>query len=247
MRIIFLILCISSFVNLTFSQIQHPKFQVTTDIEIIKINDNAYVHVSYSYLKDWGRIASNGLIFLNKGKAILFDTPMTDSLTKDLVNWIQDTLKHEITLFVPNHWHSDCMGGLEYLQSIGIKCFANEMTIQHAKAHNLPLSANGFKDSITLYLGDKEIFCEFLGAAHSTDNIVVWIPSEKLLFAGCMAKSLNSSNLGNTADGDLKAYPKTIERVLNKYHDAKYVVPGHGQFGGIDLLKHTLELCSKNK
>lgn len=242
MRKIFLFLSISFLVNLTFSQIQHPKFQVTGDIEIIKINDNAYVHVSYSYLKEWGRIASNGLIFINKGEAILFDTPMTDSLTKDLVSWIKDTLKQEITLFVPNHWHRDCMGGLAYLQSIGIKSYANEMTIQLAKVHNLPLPTNGFKDSITLYLGDKEIFCEYLGAAHSMDNIVVWIPSEKILFAGCMVKGLYSNNLGNTADGDLKAYPETIRRVLNKYQSAKYVVPGHGAFGGVELLQHSLDL-----
>ena len=119
------------------------------------------------------------------------------------------------------------------------------MTVQLAKAKNLPLPTNGFKDSITLYLGDKEIFCEYLGAAHSMDNIVVWIPSEKLLFAGCMVKELNSKHLGNTTDGDLKAYPETIKRVLNKYHDAKYVVPGHGLFGGLELLRHTLDLSVK--
>ena len=245
MRKIFLILSVSFFVNLNFSQIQYLRFQVTEDIEVIKLTDNSYIHVSYYYLPEWGRIASNGLIFTNKGKAALFDTPMTDSLTKDLVSWIQDTLKQEITLFVPNHWHSDRMGGLAYLQSIGIKSYANEKTVQLAKAKNLPLPTNGFKDSITLYLGDKVIFCEFLGAAHSTDNIVVWIPSEGLLFAGCMVKELNSKNLGNTTDGDLKAYPETIKRVLNKYHDAKYVVPGHELFGGLELLRHTLDLSVK--
>ncbi|HOZ15061.1 MAG TPA: hypothetical protein PK784_09755 [Tenuifilaceae bacterium] len=43
------------------------------------------------------------------------------------------------------------------------------------------------------------------------DNIVVWIPLEKILFSGCMAKSTNSTNLGNTVDGDLKAYSITIQ------------------------------------
>jgi metallo-beta-lactamase class B len=244
-KLLILIVVNICFAKVTFSQEQYLKFKVTEDIEVIKINKNAYVHVSYSDIPGWGRIGSNGVIFINNGTAALFDTPMTDSLTKDLVNWINGTLKTKITVFVPNHWHKDCIGGLAYLNQLGIESYANEMTVKLAKSNNRPLPTHGFKDSINLHLGDKEIVCEYLGAAHSTDNIVVWIPSEKLLFAGCMVKELNSKNLGNTADGDLKAYPETIKRVLNKYHDAKYVVPGHGAFGGVELLQHSLDLSSK--
>ena len=96
-------------------------------------------------------------------------------------------------------------------------------------------------------LGDKTIDCFYLGAAHSTDNIVVWIPSEKILFAGCMIKSVNARNLGNTADGDLTAYPGTIKKLLAKFPDVKVVIPGHGDFGGMELVKHTKELAEEIK
>jgi metallo-beta-lactamase class B len=89
------------------------------------------------------------------------------------------------------------------------------------------------------------IDCYYFGAAHTTDNIVVWIPTEQILFAGCMAKSLNSQNLGNTADGDLKAYPETLRKVIAKFPDARIVIPGHGQYGGIEVLKHTLQLAEQ--
>lgn len=42
-----------------------------------------------------------------------------------------------------------------------------------------------------------------------------------------MIKSLASSNLGNTADGDLKAYPITIDKIADRFSMAKYVIPGH--------------------
>lgn len=237
-----LAICIS---KISFAQEQYQKFQVTKDIEVIKINENAYVHVSYAEVSGWGRVAANGLIYLNNGKAALFDTPMTDSLTKDLLDWINTTLQAKVTLFVPNHWHRDCIGGLAYLNSLGIESYANEITVEITKSKELPIPMHGFRDSLTLSLGDKKIFCEYLGAAHAVDNIVVWLPSEKILFAGCMAKEVESENLGNTADADLKAYPETIKKVLNKYSNAEIVIPGHGEFGGIEILKHTLELASK--
>ena len=119
------------------------------------------------------------------------------------------------------------------------------MTIDLAKAKKLPVPDHGFKDSLQLKLGDKLICCYYLGAAHSMDNIVVWIPSEKILFPGCMVKSMEARDLGNTADGDLTAYHETIEKLTIKFPEAKIVVPGHGPFGGLELIRHTKELTSK--
>lgn len=237
--IIILNLC---FTSIAQPQVKYQKYKVSDDIEIIKITDRSYIHVTYSNMGSFGRVASNGLIFTVNGKAVLLDTPATDSLTKDLVRWICDTLRSEIVAFVPNHWHADCMGGLAYLKSLGIESYANERTIQIAKSKNLPVPLHGFKDSLKLNLNGGVIICDYLGAAHTLDNIVIWIPSEKILFAGCMVKDLSSKGLGNTADGDLNEYPETIRKVLNKYRSAKLVIPGHGRFDGVELLKHTLKL-----
>jgi len=245
-RFLLLFILYIFFLSFSLAQKQYKTIKVSQNIEVIKLSNNAFVHISYTALPQYGRIGSNGLILINNGEAALFDTPMTDSLTKDLVDWITDSLKAKVVIFVPNHWHNDCIGGLAYLNSLGIESFANEMTVQIAKQQNLPAITHGFTDSTTLNLGDKKIFCEYPGAAHSLDNIIVWIPSEKILFAGCMVKEIKSKNLGNTADGDLKAYPETIKKVLNKYRDAKIVIPGHGMFGGIELLQHTLDLCSRS-
>jgi metallo-beta-lactamase class B len=219
--------------------------KISPDLELIKISENAYVHVSYNTLPEYGRIPANGLIFINKKNALLFDTPWTDSLTMILLSYLKDHLGLNVTGFVPNHWHADCIGGLGYLKSQKIKSYANHQTIEIAKTKNLPIPDQGFKDSLTLRLGDKSIYCFYFGAAHSLDNIVIWIPSEKILFPGCMCKSLNSENLGNIADGDLSEYPKTIDKVINKFKSVKIVIPGHGQIGGFDLLLHTEDLTTR--
>ena len=223
----------------------HDTIKVSDDISLVRISDNAWVHISYSTLPGFGSFASNGLVYANGRKAILFDAPVTEALTETLVSWLQDSMKLKIIAFVPNHWHNDCMGGLGYIQKIGIKSYSSLKTIEIAKANNLPVPANGFSDVLTLNLGRKKIECFFPGPAHSMDNIVAWIPSEKILFAGCMVKSIDSHNLGNTSDGDLLSYPETIEKLIRRYPNAEIVIPGHGAFGGRELLTHTLELSRK--
>jgi metallo-beta-lactamase class B len=245
-RIIFVFLAFS-ITQIVFSQNDLKKITITKDVELLKISDNAYVHVSYSDIPQYGRISSNGLVFIDKGKAFLFDTPVTDSLTKDLVTWLQDSMKIEIVGFIPNHWHIDCMGGLGYLNSVGINSYANELTIQIAKSKNLPVPKQGFRDSLILKLNDKVIRCYYLGAGHTLDNIVAWIPSEHILFGGCMVKDLNAKDLGNIADADLKEWPTTISKAIHKFPNARYVIPGHGQVGGIELLTHTQQLLTRTK
>jgi len=221
--------------------------KISNDIELIRLSDNAYVHVSRCEIPPYGRVASNGLVYINHGKAFLFDTPVTNSQTKDLVTYLQDSLHLKIVGFVPNHWHKDCMGGLSYLKKLGIASYANRLTINIAKSKGLPVPAKGFRHSLQLQLGDKKINCYYFGAAHTLDNIVVWIPSEKILFGGCMVKELASKGLGNTKDADLKAWPHTIDNVIVNFPDARIVIPGHGQTGGLELLQHTKELLDKSK
>jgi metallo-beta-lactamase class B len=229
-----------------YARYETIRIKVSDDIELIRLSENAYMHISYTNSTQYGRISSNGLIYTNKGFAYLLDTPMTDTLTRSLVKWITDTMHLKIMGFIPNHWHVDCMGGLGYLQSIGIDSYSNQMTINIAKEKGLPLPAHGFIDSLRLQVGSESIYCYYFGAAHSLDNIVVWIPSEKILFAGCMLKDNTAFGLGNTVDGNISAWSITLYKILQKFPDAKILIPGHGNIGGLELINHTLELLKSN-
>jgi metallo-beta-lactamase class B len=229
------------------SQVGYLDIHISKDIEVIQISQHTYVHVSYTQMPEFGRIGSNGLIYTNNGQALLFDTPTNDSLTEQLVTWMKDSLKVNLVGFVPHHWHADCMGGLSYLNNLGIPTYGNEKTIAIAKSKDLPVPQYGFTDSLVLRLGSQKIICKYFGPGHTTDNIVTWIPSERILFGGCMVKELKSETLGNTADANLTEWPKTLNRVIAAFSSADIVIPGHGAFGGPELLTHTLELLTKSK
>lgn len=56
-----------------------------------------------------------------------------------------------------------------------------------------------------------------------------------------MVKSMNAGK-GNVADANVTEWSNTIERVAVKFPDAKVVVPGHGSYGGMELLEFTAKL-----
>ena len=233
--VIFLIFCIM--INCIAQNIK-----VSDDIELIRLSPKAYLHVSVSEMEGFGKVSSNGLILVDNGQAFLFDTPATNGQTQTLIAFIADSLNAKVSGFVPNHWHNDCMGGLEYLNQQGVKSYAHEKTVEIAKKEGLPLPEQKFKDSLSLKLNNTVIDCYYLGSGHSSDNIVVWIPSEKILFPGCMIKDIHSRTLGNTSEANVDEWLKTIQKVIEKFPTAEIVIPGHGQVGGKELLVHTLNL-----
>ena len=234
-----------SFLQFAVHASNYKKVQLSDDIELIQLSEKAYVHVSVSEMAGFGKVSSNGLIFVNGDEAFLFDTPVTNSQTETLVKWISDSLSATVSTFVPNHWHSDCLGGLEYLHSIGVKSYANQMTVDLAKVNGMPVPRQGFNDSLRLVLHGETVECYYFGGGHSADNIVVWIPSEKILFAGCMVKDVYSKGLGNLSDAKLEEWYPTIQKVMAKFADAKIVIPVHGQIGGKELLEHTSKLLTE--
>ena len=98
--------------EICFAQGNYKTYNVNNDLAITQISEHCYVHISYAMTGSWGRIPSNGCICVDNHEALLFDTPVSDSLTAVLIHWIQDSFRVKIIGFVPNHFHDDCMGGL---------------------------------------------------------------------------------------------------------------------------------------
>ncbi len=224
---------------------QNTVIEINPNLRLIRISDHAFIHESFSQSETYGRLSSNGMVLIENGSAFLFDTPMVDSVTRQLLSYLRDSMKLDIAGFLTNDWHGDSMGGLQSIHNAGIPSYAHEMTRSIAKEKGLPVPKNGFNDSTTIKFGSTEIVCRYHGPAHTMDNIVVWIPKEMILFADCMVKEMKSRDLGFTDDGDLKEYPKTLKKVRDAYPHVAVVIPGHGKSGGIELIDHTIGLTKK--
>lgn len=242
MKIKLLLLLLTAGLISLNAQSNSEKIIVNNDIELLKLTPNVFVHISYFKSEQFGKFPSNGMIYVQNNEAFIFDTPMTEAMTITLLNYLLDSLGYKIRGFIPNHWHDDCTGGLKILNDLGVNSYSNEMTNKTLSEKKLPVTQKTFKDSLSLDFGSGKIICKYFGGGHTKDNIVVWLPSEKVLFAGCMSKEINSKGLGNIADAELDQWPETIKKVLTAFPDAKYIIPGHGNVGGNELLEHTLKL-----
>ncbi|MCD7971121.1 MAG: subclass B1 metallo-beta-lactamase [Candidatus Azobacteroides sp.] len=222
--------------------------RINKDLEVIKLTDHVYQHISWEDVGKWGRVDCNGLIIVDNGKALMVDTPMDSIQTHYLYMFIKDSLHAELVYFLPGHWHDDCIGGMPYLQQAGVETYANKHTNQILASQGLSPAMHSFQDSLVLAVGNIQVKSYYLGGGHATDNIVVWIPEDKVLFGGCMVKDCKATNIGNTADAaPFPEWISTIDKIENKFPDARYIVPGHGKTGGKELLEHTRKMIEEIK
>lgn len=235
--------CIAVYLLLTAVLCFGQKSPIGKDIEIEKLSEKVYLYTAWADMGKFGRVGSNGIILVDQGKALLCDTPVDVAQTEALAGYIRGTLDAELVSFIPNHWHGDCVAGMDYLNRQGVESYANRMTNEILERMSLPVAKHTFTDSLSLSLGSIPVECYYLGGGHALDNIVVWLPGEKILFGGCMVKDEAATGLGNTSDAaPLSEWLSTIQAVGKKFPDARIVIPGHGNYGGMELLEHTRAL-----
>ncbi len=235
---------------ITFSDLdgqQKSEIIVDKDIQLIHLKDSVFVHVTWYNSENYGRFPSNGMLIIRNGKVLMVDTPMDNDLAERLHNYIKDSLSANLTTLVVGHFHKDCLGGLDYLQKQGIESIANYRTIETCRKRNIPVPDIPFSDSLIIDFQGKKLECRFFGPGHSFDNITLWVPDEKILFGGCLIKSMDATRLGNLSDAVVPEWDKTVEKIMLAYPDLEWVIPGHGEEGGMELLTHTIELVRKFK
>lgn len=220
--------------------------KINEDLEIFRLAPNCFLYTAWADMGQWGRVGSNGLVIVRDGKAFLIDSPSNESQMVELAWWFDKNIDVKFVSFAPGHWHDDCVGGMAWLNRNGVKTYANRLTNQLLASKGLEQAKESFSDSLKLSVGNTDIELYYLGGGHSTDNIVAWIPSQKILFGGCMIKDMNAESIGNISDAaPLDEWLQTIKRIDEKFDDVKYIIPGHGKYGGKELLKHTKEIIEK--
>ena len=174
----------------------------------------------------------------------------TSSVTVIGAGWSPDTaemLAQEIRkmtdkpvndVILPDH-DPEYAGGSSYWKGIGANIISTELTEQvlkrdWAKAVDftrkyfptyprvpLVLPTTIYKTDFTLENGDMHGF--YLGPSHNADDIFVYFPKEKVLYAGSILKE----RLGNLAFANLEEYPKTLQKLQQLHLNIDRIVSGH--------------------
>jgi len=213
-------------------------------LTIEKLTEHTLLHISYLNTNDFGKVACNGMIVIDKGEALIFDTPADDPTSKELIDWVENNLKYKVKGIIVTHFHTDCLGGLAEFHDRQIPSYASNKTIELAKSHNYTLPQHGFDNQLEIPVGKKKVFNKYVGEGHTRDNIVSYFAPDKVLFGGCLIKAVDAGN-GNLEDANVNDWSSTVEKIKAAFPKAELIIPGHGKAGGQELLDYTIKLFRK--
>jgi len=206
---------------------------------------------------------------MENGDILLVDVPYTPDATQTLLNWINKNFRKRAITAINTHFHVDRLGGNEALIKNNIPIYSSELTenaIKTRGASSLKLLIswidndsiknyyNNFKyvsptnifDSkkgLVLTFGNETVLVKYPGIGHSIDNLVVYFPAKKAIFGGCMVLAAEAKKIGNASDGDKEQWRKTINLIDTSNYTL--VIPGHGKYGGLELIAHTKAILNQ--
>jgi len=218
--------------------------QTRSAVTLSKIEDSIWVHTTYKFFNKVN-VPSNGLIIQTSAGLILIDTPWNDSLTVELLDSAKMRFNQDVIFAIITHAHDDRIGGISTLYKKGIKVVGSKLACRKAKELGFEVPVQVSSADTTFVIGNETLELFYPGAGHSVDNSVIWIPERKILFGGCLVKAEEYSDLGNIAEANLNEWPQSIQALIKKFPAVQTVVPGHGTWGGQNLLKHTMDLLKQ--
>ena len=176
-------------VSVTYSQSDNAGIRLADNVTVRRLAEGVWLHTTYFDISGLRNVPANGLIVIDGKHAMMIDLPWTDEQTGLLFDWVAKEHDAAVEKVVPTHSHIDCTGGLTEAHRRGSDSFAMQKTAEILKHTNKPVPKNWFTRRMSLSCGDTRVELEFLGAGHTIDNIVAWIPKKKILFGGCLIKS----------------------------------------------------------
>jgi metallo-beta-lactamase class B len=141
-------------------------------------------------------------------------------------------------VILPDH-DPEYAGGTSYWKRLGANIVSTELTEETLKKDwakagdftrkyfptypNLPLvlPTKTYKSDVTIEDGNVRGF--YLGPSHNADDIFVYFPKEKVLYAGSILKE----HLGNLAFANLEEYPKTLQKLQQLHLQIDKIISGH--------------------
>lgn len=220
---------------------------------------------------------SNSLIVKASDKElVLIDTPYTNEATEQMLQFIDKEIIPTKISAILTGFHIDNLGGTGCLLRHHIPVYGSDRTCsmideRSSKTQKQVISwlkspeqdryrkvyaemkfenpdhVFPIQKGLLLKKGPMSFEVYFPGESHSPDNLTVYIKELKLLFGGCMIKSLESVDLGFTGDANMNEWPISVKKVQEKYADVRLVIPHHGKWGDSSLLQHTLDLFQTSK
>lgn len=190
-------------------------------------------------------ISNAGFVVTPKG-VVVIDALGSPVLAQKLIQEIRSVTKQKIVAVVLTHYHADHVYGLQefkrlgatiYAQRDGLNYLASETAKQRLIASRIDFAPWVNKNTRlvpadvwidqnkTITVGGVEFILNRVGPAHAHEDLIVYVPSEKVLFAGDLVFRGRIPFVGNA---DSRGWVNALNEI-QKLNPA-IVVPGHGPY-----------------
>lgn len=186
----------------------------------------------------------NSGIIVGDESVMVVDTQATPVMAQGVIDRIREVTDKPIDYVVLSHYHA--------VRVLGASAYGAKHIISSRDTHDLIVERGQqdyesevgrfprlfqsvetvpgltwpnmiFEKSLTLHLGKREVQILQLGRGHTKGDTVVWLPKEKVLFAGDLVEFAATPYTG---DAYLKDWPETLGRL--RALGAEKLVPGRG-------------------
>ena len=188
-------------------------------------------------------ISNAGFVVTTAG-VVVIDALGSPALAKRLLAEIARVTPQPVTHVVVTHYHADHIYGLQVFQDAGARIIAHQagreylnsdtarLRLQASRAELAPwIDAQTLLVPATewidgrgeLTVGDTQFVLQPVGPAHTPEDLAVYLPDRKLLYAGDL---VFRSRIPFVGQADSRNWIASLDKLLAM--DARVIVPGHG-------------------
>jgi len=104
-----------------------------------------------------------------------------------------------------------------------------------------------FREQMNLWLGEELVELHYYGRGHTTGDIVVYVPEEKVAFIGDLYFFGRPQLIHSNKNGNSFEYVRTLNRMLENLHAVTFL-SGHSEPAGReDIERHLLQMVEKQE
>lgn len=216
--------------------------------EVVEVSDGVFAYIQ----PDGSWMINNTGFLVGRDGVSAIDSCATERRTRAFLDAINRITPAPVRTLVNTHHHPDHTAGNGLFP--GASIVAHDQARPEMRALGLPHNSGvwtdvdygdlelvlpflTFADRMTLWTDD--LWCELRfagGPAHTTNDIVVWLPDRSVLFAGDL---LFNGGTPFLLSGSVLGAIDVLEGFLHPL-GARTIVPGHGPVGGPEMIDQVL-------
>ena len=188
-------------------------------------------------------ISNAGFIVTSAG-VVVVDALGSPALAERLLAEIRKVTPQKVTHVIVTHYHADHVYGLQVFEQAGAKIIAHQAGREYLHADTARLRLQASREELApwiddktrlvaatewidsrreLALGDTQLVLQPVGPAHTPEDLAVYLPGRKVLYAGDL---VFRSRIPFVGQADSRNWIVSLDKLLA--FDTSVIIPGHG-------------------